>query len=113
VSILLDRPRRANTTAPNLFDLLPVVLGLRETLARHGRITLQVADLPDLWGAAHFPTYTIALAADIPGQEWRPTLVHELAHVLRGPFRDVDAEETAIERLVADVENLLTAGGAR
>ena len=39
--------------------------------------------------------------------------MHELVHVLRGPFTDIEAEETAHQRLVADVEAPLTAGGAR
>ena len=63
-------------------------------------------------GCRHFPSNTIALAGDIPGQEWRPTLVRQLTHVLRGPFTDIDAEESATERLVADVEALLLTAGA-
>ena len=107
MSILSDTLTRPNNTAPDLLDLLPVVLGLREALARHGRITICVEDMPDLWGATHFASNTIALAADLPGQEWRRTLLHELVHTLRGRFTDIEAEETHIERLVGDVEALL------
>jgi len=99
------------TAAPNLLDLLPVVIGLREALARHGEITIRIADLPGMYGAT-FADNAIWIAHDLPSEQWRPTLVHELLHVLRGSFTDVDVEESHIRGIVEDVEALLLAAGA-
>ena len=108
--ILSDTPMRPKTAAPDLLDLLPVVLGLREALARHGELTIRVTDLPGLYRATTFVDNTVYLDAALPDEEWRPTLLHELLNVMRGRFTDIDAEESAIEGLVADVEALLLAG---
>lgn len=105
--------RPAVAAAPALLDLLPVVLGLREALARRSEVTIRVAELPGLYGATTFAGNTVYLDAALPDEQWRPTLVHELLHVLRGRFIDVDAEETLIRGVVDDVEALLTAGGGR
>ena len=43
MSILLDHPTRAKTTAPNPLLLVPLVLALREVLERRGEITAVAA----------------------------------------------------------------------
>lgn len=114
--IMTEVRARAQNTAPALLALLPVVLGLRAALARHGSVTISTADdLGDLMGLTTFDGQLVELAADLNPDEWRTTLVHELLHVLRGPCgrENVDAEELHIERLVDDVEQLLTAAAPR
>ena len=113
MSILSDTPTRPKTAAPDLLDLLPVVVGLREALTRHGEVTIRVAHLPGLYGATTFADTTVYLDAALPDEEWRPTLVPELLHVVRGRFTDIEAEEAHIRGVVDDVEALLVAGGAR
>jgi hypothetical protein len=107
---------QADAHAPSLLDLLPIALGLREVLARDGEVTIRTADLrPGRYGETHFVDRLISLATDLPDGEWRPTLVHELLHLIRGPvrLRDADTEETEVERITQDVERLLVAARTR
>ena len=113
MSILPDHPTRARTAAPNLLDLLPVVLGLREPMARHGEVTIRVAECWATTVSRGSPTTPSTSPTTCPREEWRPTLVHERLHVVRGRFTDVQAEEALIRGVVGDVEALLTAAAAR
>jgi hypothetical protein len=94
---------------PSLADVLPIALVLREVLARRGEVTIRVADLSDVgfMGRTWFATQSIELDAGLPDEEWRPTLVHELLHLLRGPagVENAAVEEVEVERLTLEIEH--------